>query len=263
MSTLDSVGLGRRVAGLWNRAIMSAATVSSALDIADAVPTLEEQVARAHEAGQTGVADVLSKLTVIDPLDPMKDLSRVSRMLAKQTVLNAETVIAAASVILSHSTADDVFTEACRIAMVLDPEKWKSVLDLGRSVSLRDLHNKGSEGVFNAEIESLNKNIGNKSLPARAKLLFGRVPIVQHPRLESADPSYFKESALKDADDLRKRIVHGGQLPRLSIADSRMRMLFLHEACYTALRSLMIRYKLPVMYNDIIAAETAVPTQTV
>ena len=255
MSTLDSVGLGRRVARLWNRTIMSVATVFSALDIADAVPALEDQVARAHEAGQTGVSDALSELKVINPLDPMKDLSHVSRMLAKQTVINAETVIAAAAVILSHSTADDVFTEACRLAIILDPEKWKSLLDLDRFVKLRDLNDKGQEGVFNTEIESLRKNIGNKSLPTRANLLFGRVPIMQHPQTASTDPSYFNESALKEVDELRKRIVHGGQLPRLSIADSRRRTLFLHEACYTALRSLLVSYKLPVMYNDIIAVE--------
>jgi len=73
--------------------------------------------------------------------------------LAKQTAINAGMLISAAAVILSHSTADDVFTEACKLAIDLDNDKWISRLDLDSKVSLRLLKDKGATGVFAEELQ--------------------------------------------------------------------------------------------------------------
>jgi len=82
------------------------------------------------------------------PLDPAETLELIARGMAKQAVVNTEMVIAAAVVVLSHSTADDVFTTALEIAIDLDPNGWLSELSLDYKVSLKQMYEESVEGVL-------------------------------------------------------------------------------------------------------------------
>lgn len=64
---------------------------------------------------------------------------KMAETLAKQTAVNLETIVSASMIVLSHSTADDVFTAVCGVSIDLTPEKWESELNLQRTVSLQDV----------------------------------------------------------------------------------------------------------------------------
>ena len=165
--------------------------------------------------------------------------------------MNLEIVISAATIVLSHSTADDVFTEACELAMELDPKKWISELRLERNIPLRLVIEKGSDGVVADELELFRARLGNKSLPGRAEMLFRHVPVLQNRAIPKSDPAYFRMSALKEADDLRIRIVHGSGLPEIDRTRSMNVMLFLHEASFVAIRSVMNAYSIPLNWDNV------------
>jgi hypothetical protein len=158
-------------------------------------------------------------------------------------------VIAAAVIVLSHTTADDVFTGACELALAIEPSKWIHELNLDRTFTLKTLNEKGQQGVLALELERFRKRLPAKSLPSRAELFFRQIHIIHNPMFKSTDPQYFRLSALKDADDLRNGIVHGSGLPRVDLERSKNTMLFLHEAATTALRSLGNAYRLPLDYQ--------------
>lgn len=213
--------------------------MTSALEIPKMSDVLKQRVLRDHFAGVTGLRAVLQEVGV-------EDFGKIAKVLAEQTAVNGEMVIAAAVVILSHSTADDVFTGACDLAVELDPAEWISELNMQRAVTLRDLKEKGVDGVFALELARFRKRFPAKSLPSRAELLFRHVQIRHHYMLKVTDPQYFRLSALEEADDLRNSIVHGTPLPRIDLEQSKNTMLFLHEAAITALRSLSFSYPLPL-----------------
>jgi hypothetical protein len=215
-----------------------------------------EDVARDyHLSDESGIRALLKEYSIIVPVDPGKPLdsekviSMMAEGLAKQTAVNAEIVVSAAAVILSHSTADDIFTEACKLAIDLDNDKWISRLDLDSKVSLRLLKDKGATGVFSEELKRYKVRLAGKSLPNRAKILFERVPIALHPDIPSADLRHFKMSTLSEVDDLRKEIVHGNGLPGTDPASGVKYAGFLHEAANTAIRSVMTAYRIPMDVN--------------
>ena len=94
------------------------------------------------------------------PFELDKVMALVADGLAKQTAVNAELVISAAVVILSHSTADDVFTEVCKLAIDLDPDKWIPLLDPERKVSLQVLRNKGEKASVRRRTDAVQSQSG-------------------------------------------------------------------------------------------------------
>jgi hypothetical protein len=140
-----------RCAELLYRIFISQSSVSSALEVPRVSATLEETVRRRHLSGETGVRDLLAEYKLIVPIEAGKPfeaeevLPLISDALAKQTAVNVDMVISAAVVILSHSTADDVFTEACKLAIDLDPTKWIPLLNPKRKITLQSLRDKGSQ----------------------------------------------------------------------------------------------------------------------
>lgn len=242
---------GRRCAELINRVSLSQAIVSSALEVPTVSAALTEKMRDRHLSGETGVRDILAEYKLIvpieagQPFDLDKVMSLVADGLAKQTAVNAELVISAAVVILSHSTADDVFTEVCKLAIDLDPDKWIPLLDSERKVSLQLLREKGEKGVFEEELLRFKARLGGQSLPNRARLLFQQIPIVMHSEIPKTDSTYFKLSTLKEADELRIDLVHRNGLPNVNPASGRKFAGFLHEAATTALRSLASAYGIP------------------
>ena len=111
---------------------------------------------------------------------------------------------------------------------------------------------KGSDGVLADELESLRAQLDGKSLPGRAEMLFRHVPVQQHRQIPPTDPSYFRMSTLKDADDLRISIVHGSGLPPIDRTRSKNVMLFLHEAAFVAIRSVVTAYRIPHVWDHLV-----------
>jgi hypothetical protein len=63
---------------------------------------------------------------------------------------------------------------------VLAPDEWEAELNFERKITRGELREKGAEGVFSRELQLFERRLGAKSLPARAELLFGHVPIRKH-----------------------------------------------------------------------------------
>ncbi len=249
--TCDRLEAGRRCTATVHRITISQAIVSSALEVPKVSNTLAKEVLRSHLSGETGLAEALSGLIVpIDPakpFDPAKSLELIAEGIAKQTVVNVETVIAAAVVVLSHSTADDIFTDALKIAIDVDPNGWLSEVSQNNKVTLKQMSEEGVEGVLAGALRSFRNRLGRKeSLPSRAELLFRHIKILHNSIFEAKDPRRFKLALLKGADDLRVKIVHGTGLPKIDIDHSKSTMLFLHEAAFTAIRSVGGAFNLPL-----------------
>lgn len=264
--TCDRPEASRRCTAIFHRITISQAIVSSALEVPKVSDTLAKEVLRSHLTGETGLAEALSGLLQpLDPgkpLDPAKSLELIAGGIAKQTVINTEMVIAAAVVVLSHSTADDVFTAALEIAIDLDPNEWLSEISLEHKVTLKQMYEESVEGVFAKALKSFRNQLGRKeSLPSRADLLFRHIKILHNSNFEAKDPRHFKTALLKGADNLRMRIVHGTGLPKIDIDHSKSTMLFLHEAAFTAIRSVGAAFKLPLdmEYFQQLATNSAAP----
>jgi hypothetical protein len=264
--TCDRPEASRRCTALVHRITTSHATIASALEVPKISNTLAKKILQSHLSGKTGLREFLVGLIVpIDPEKPHdsdKSLEIIANGIAVQTVVNVETVIAATVVVLSHSTADDVFTEALKIAIDLDPNGWLSELSQDTKVTLKDMYEEGVEGLFARALRSFRNRLGRKeSLPSRAELLFRHIKILHNSDLEGDAPERFKLSLLKDADDLRVKIVHGTGLPKIDLDNSRGTMLFLHEAATTAIRSVGAAFHLPLdmEYFKQLAASAATP----
>jgi hypothetical protein len=246
----------QRCSELFRRIVVSESILTSTLEIPKTSDVLKQRVLGDHFAGVTGLRSLLGEMRVLKPYDPVKDFDMIAEKLAEQTAVNSEMVIAAAVVILSHSTADDVFTGASELAIELDAEEWISELNMERTVTLKVLREKGADGTFALELARFRKRLPSKSLPNRAELFFRHVKIRHHTMYKSTDPQYFSQPSLKEADDLRNRIVHGNALPRIDIGRSRNTMSFLHEASMTALRSLAHSYALPLNMEIVMTGRT-------
>jgi hypothetical protein len=235
----------RRYTELTHRTIISQAVTTSALELPEVFGHLKEQVFRKNLAQDKTLFHILEK-GLIKGATPEKDLSIFAKALAEQAAINVETVVSAAAIVLSHSTADDVFTGVCQLAMELDPNKWIAELNFDKKIALRDLKDKGRDGVFATELETHRSRIGGKSLPTRAGLLFKHVRIRHHKDIPDTSPEYFRASMLKNADDLRNEIIHGGVLPQIPVSRAFEITTFLHEAASTAIRSLGFAYAITI-----------------
>jgi hypothetical protein len=238
-----------RCARLLRRAMNSHATMSSALELPRVTDVLKERITRSHLTGESFLLSVFSELKVPDSFVPSRDIPQIAKQMAEQSAVNLELIISAATVVLSHSTADDVFTGVCEMAMELSPNEWISELKQERSVPLRLLIEKGREGVIADELASFRSRLGNKSLPGRAEMLFRHIAVQQHKNIPQGDPAYFRISALKEADELRNSIVHGSGLPHIDRNQSKNAMYFLHEAAFVALRSVVVAYTIPNVWD--------------
>jgi hypothetical protein len=225
--------------------------MSSALELHRVSDVLKERVARGHLAGETGLLKLLSELKKPASFNPEVDIPLITAQMAEQATVSLEAIVSAATVVLSHSTADDVFTAACELSMELAPKDWISELNPKRNVPLKGLIENGCDAVIADELESLRGRIGGKSLPSRAEMLFRHVQVEQHPLIPSEDPQYFRMSALRDADALRNSIVHGDGLPRIERIRSTNVMLFLHEAAFVAIRSIVTAYRIPKVWGHL------------
>jgi hypothetical protein len=229
--------------------MMSQATMSSALELPKVAEALKDRVTRSHLTSGSALRALFCDLKVPDGWNESVEIPRIAKGMAEQTAVNLEVIISAATIVLSHSTADDVFTGACELSIELSPADWVSELNLDRDVSLRSLIEKGADRVLEDELESFRIRLGKKSLPVRAEMLFRHVPVKHHDQIPKTDPAYFRMSALKEADDLRIRIVHGSGLPRIDRNLSKDVTLFLHEAAFVAIRSVIAAYQIPQVWD--------------
>ena len=236
--------LNTRLSELILRIAISQSIVGSALEIPKSFDVVQERSFESHRSGQSGILDILLEGKIIKEVSSKDEFDPFLKALALQTTVNAEMVISAAVIVLSHSTTDDVFTAACQIAIDLAPKEWISELNLKRTVSLEVLREKGADRIFTDELRSYRDRIAGKSLPTRADLLFSHVPIILHSGIPREDAAYFRTSKVKEMDELRHDIVHAEALQRVRLKDGTEAALFLHEAAQTALRSLARRFSL-------------------
>jgi hypothetical protein len=228
------------------RTIVSHATLASALEIPKTSSAFKEHIVRHHLSGESGLDALLSEAG-LTPYDREKELPKMAELLAQKAAVNGEMVIAGAVVVLSHATADDVFTEACGLAIELAPQNWTSELNAKRTITLGELREKGFDGVLARELNRLRPQLSARSLPNRANTLFRHIPVIQNKMYKPADPEYFRVSRLEEIDALRHDIVHRNGLSQVSLQQSADAMRFLHEAATTALRSLGAAYNIPLV----------------
>ena len=210
-----------------------------------------------HVAEQSVARTILNQATVGGPIDAVA-FNAIAKGLAEQAAVNAEAVIAAASIVLSHSTADDVFTQACGISIALASDEWGVELNEAKKVNLGDVRKMGVKGIFARELEQYKSRLGAKSLPTRAELLFRHVKIRKHKDIGPEDDLYFKTSKLQEADHLRHEIIHGrSRVGSIPITKAHATAQFLHEAATTALRSLAWQYGIEVDYEYMRTLSTA------
>ncbi len=231
-----------RCSEVFLRTAISQSIVSSALEISKSFDVIRQRSLESHLSGESGVLNILVDRQVIKGISSKDDLGPFLDALALQTTVNAEMAISAAAIILSHSTADDVFTAACQMAMDLAPEDWVSEVNLDRTVSLKVLKEKGRDRVFKDELRTFRNAVAAKSITKRADLLFSHVPVKLHGEISKDDVAYFRLSKLKEMDELRHNIVHADGLQRVRLKDGTEAALFFHEAAHTALRSLANNY---------------------
>jgi hypothetical protein len=246
----------KRYSAVLRRTIVSQCTMSSALEIPKLSDAPKDVVPYQHQSGNTGLQSLLRETTPSEAVDPVRDFDKIAEILAQQTAVTGERVIAAAVVVLSHATTDDVFTAACELAVDLDPGAWIPDLNMERKVTLATIREKGTSGVFASELDKLRQQLSSKALPNRAEQFFRHVKIRHHPTFDPADFRYFRVSKLKEADELRNSIVHGSGLPEIDMDLSTRTMLFLHEAAITALRSLASAYRVPMEWSILLGNKT-------
>jgi hypothetical protein len=239
--------------------MISQATVSSRLEIQKTIPDLRRKVMLSHLSGESSFRQLFIDLfqNTSASVNAPDAFPKMAEILAKQTSVNLETIVSASMIVLSHSTADDVFTAACGLSIDLSPEKWESELNLQRTVSLQDVFDKGTEAIKVSELASLKNRLGNKSLPNRAALLFERVPIRLHKDIPNDESSYYRESRLVEVDKLRHKIVHEGKLQGLTLQEGVDATHFLHEAAHTAIRSIIFEFGLPFdfkLFGELVGA---------
>jgi hypothetical protein len=239
----------RQCAEHLRRIVFSQSMLTSALEVFATSGAIKEQILSEVPAGKSSVRSLLQEIASPEPSDSGIDFDEITDTLAPQTAASTENVIAAAMIILSHATTDDIFTAACESAIELDPASWFSELSMERKVPLSLLRDKGPAGVFALELDKLRQQLSERPLPNRAELFFRHVKIRHHPMFQPADVQYFRQSRLVEAENLRNNILHEGGLPQIDLELGKQIMLFLHEAALTALRSLASAYRLPVEWN--------------
>jgi hypothetical protein len=231
------------------RTFHSQAIVGSSLGVLDVLGSLKNKVLQDHLSGGSGVLNLLLQSKLIIGFDANRDFSKIADALADQAKINAEKVVAAAAIILSHSLADDIFTESCKMAIELDPDLWRPDLKLERTFPLKIIMEEGIDNLLTQELTRFGNSVGNKSLPNRAQLLFSHVPIDHHSLVHPTDEEYFKMDKLVELDDLRHDLVHRDGLPKILPEKGAQAMAFFHEAAQTALRSVANAYGVPLDFE--------------
>jgi len=243
------VAVSKRYSALLRRIMVSQSAMNSALEIAKAADAIKEPMRCEHRPGITGLQSLLRETTANEVADPVRDFDKIAEFLAQQTSVKGESIMAVAVFLLSHATADDVFTGACDLAIDLDPGAWVSDLNMERKVTLGTLRDKGTSGVFAGELEKLRQQLAAKALHSRAELFFRHVKIRHHPMFDPGDARFLRVSKLKEADDLRNIVLHGTGAAEMELEEANRMMLFLHEAAITAMRSLANAYHLPMEWS--------------
>lgn len=234
----------RAITRVFRQIMISNATITSALQLPVAFPEFKKKILRGHMDGSTVAKELVGKF--LTPAPSEQDFEKLAVQLANQATLNAETVLAAAVVVLAHSNADDVFTSVCQIAIDLDPEGWISEVNKDVKVTIGELRTKTVREIYVDALKHFSDRIGSKSIVSRSDLLFKHVPIRLHNHILPDEDAYYKREKLKEADDLRHAIVHGGNLPIIPISKSESIAKFLDEAASTAGRSVVFHFGLPM-----------------
>ncbi|MGB7438979.1 MAG: hypothetical protein WBR26_23680 [Candidatus Acidiferrum sp.] len=249
----------RKHAEALRRVILNQVNMSSALELPKLSEAFQQHISSELFASGSALPEFLRDMASPQPTDSSPDLDKIAEALIQQASATGENVIASAVVLLSHATADDVFTSVCESAIDLDPAKWITELNMERKIPLSLLREKGAAGVFALELDKLCHQVAAKPLPSRAELFFRYVKIRHHPKFSPADPEYFRISKLVDADELKNSIAHGSTVPQIDLDLSKRTMSFLHEAAMTALRSLAAAYRLPFDWNTLLGAQPENP----
>jgi hypothetical protein len=226
--------------------------MSSVLENRRVSSELNEPAAAGLTTSKAVLQSLLQEIATSETADSAMDFDKIAETLARDTAIDSEKVVAAMVVVLSHATADDVYTGACESAIELDPASWIPELNMERKIPLSLLRDKGPAGVFAVELEKLRYQLSDRSLASRAELFFRHVKIRHSPMFGPADAQCFRQSKLVEADDLRNAILHERGLSQIDLDQSRRTMLFLHEAAMTAMRSLASAYRLPVEWNTLL-----------
>ena len=129
---------------------------------------------------------------------------------------------------------------------VLTPDEWEAELNFERKITRGELREKGAEGVFSRELQLVERRLGAKSLPSRAELLFRHLPIRKHKDILKQEAAYYAGLKLKEADDRRHGIIDGVGWPKIDVVSSGAVASVLHEAAFTALRSIAFKFGLPL-----------------
>ncbi len=202
---LTSAEVSTLLSEFFLKTAISQSIVSSALEVPKSFDVVQQRAFESHRSGESGVLDVLVDRKIVNGISSREQFDPLLRAFAAQTTMNAEVAISAAAIILSHSTADDAFTASCEMAIDLAPEEWVSKLNLKRTVTLEALKEKGADLVFADELRSYRNGLGGKSIVKRADLLFSHVPIKLHGDIPKEDVAYFRQSRLKEMDELRHK----------------------------------------------------------
>jgi hypothetical protein len=234
----------RRLERMFQRIVSSGAITFSASHVAGVSSALESQITQSHRRQESGLRDLVRQLVLPEGYDADRFVEESSKSLAKQAVTNTETLMSAAVIILAHSTADDIFNEACGLSIELDPDSWRKELNLKRKVLLEDLMDLGEQKILARELTAYQKNMKQKSLPERADVLFRHVPIRHHGDIPKTAAGYFTLDKLKHLDELRNLIVHGDGIPHIERQYSKDAAMFLNEAAWVAFRSVGVAYKI-------------------
>lgn len=230
----------REYALLWNRVLIHSAELSSTLDSISASDAIEQKLFENHITGKSGLADILKDL------NPTVSVDFAAKALATQAVKNSAVIVSAACIVLGHSLADDILNRCCAYDIELSPDEWFSELNFEKKFSLKQIKERGLQGIIAAELERYKNGVGAKSLPNRADIFFGRVTIRQHKRIPPSDPTYFTLAALKEVDDVRHQIVHNNGTAGQNLITARQYVYFLTEASLVFLRSVGIKHNFKV-----------------
>jgi hypothetical protein len=186
----------RKQAGLLRRIVLSQSMMSSILELLATSDDLRKEPLSEHPSGGNALRASLHDIASSETSDAAIDFDEIARDLARQAPATGENVLASAVVVMSYTLADDVFTATCESAIELDPVNWIPELSMDRKVTLGFLRDKGPAGVFAVELEKLRQQLGSRSLPSRAELLFRHIKVRHNPAFGPADVQCFRQSKL-------------------------------------------------------------------
>jgi hypothetical protein len=235
---------------LW-RLIRTGAVTSSAGHVDSVSRHLENAVAYRQRKSAV-FREIATALVLPDGYDVDRWIQETSAAIGKGAVRNTEHLLSAAAIVIAHATSDDIYTEACSIASELDPGGWRQELNRDREIKLGELLDKGPDQIIAEQLAAFTKNLGNKSLPSRAELLFRHVPIRTNREIRNGESDFFTMDKLKEYDRVRHEIAHGLKIPEIERTYSAKAARFLIEAGLTALRSVVAAFNIHIDFQEAI-----------